>query len=153
MGVLHRHHGDRHLMIGAGVDDVHDRPEVEFASFVVHQGELDRCVARRRAHLEADHVLVATGDDDVARPRQHAHRDLVRHHARGDEHRRLLAHQIGEAFLEFAHRGVVTESVVADHGARHRLAHRGGRLGDGVGTEVYGAGHGKRLASAPRLRS
>ena len=70
-----------------------------------------------------------------------------------DEQAGLLAEQLGGALLEGVDRRVVAEDVVADLGVGHRAAHRGGRMGDGVGAEVD-TGHGRGEYSAgcvPRL--
>ena len=54
----------------------------------------------------------------------------------GREQRGLVAEQPGDPLLERRDRRVLAVDVVADLGAGHRLAHRVGRAGEGVGAEV-----------------
>jgi len=62
--------------------------------------------------------------------------DLVRHAARGHENRRLLSQELGRPLLEPIHGRIVTVDVVADLRRGHRLAHRVGRLRDGIAAQI-----------------
>ena len=61
----------------------------------------------------------------------------VAHRAGRDVERGFLAHPAGGHLLQAVDSGVFAVNVVADFGFRHRLAHGGRGMGDGVGTEVY----------------
>ena len=67
---------------------------------------------------------------------QDPQRNLVAHRRRRQIHGLLVPEQLGAAALELEHRRVLTLLLVADLGARHRLAHRRGGLRLRVGTEV-----------------
>ena len=84
-----------------------------------------------------DQHLVAAGAD------VQADRDLVAHRAAGQEHRGLVAEQLGHALLERAHRRVLAALLVADLGRGDRRAHRRRRARLRVGVEVdgYALGH------------
>ena len=60
----------------------------------------------------------------------------VAHGAGRHEHGGFLAEQIGDAIAQQIHRRIVADLLVADLGARHRLAHRGRRTGLGVRQQV-----------------
>ena len=62
--------------------------------------------------------------------------ELVGQRARRREQPGLVPEQVGDPLLERPDRGVLAEHVVADGGVRHRLAHAGGRGGQGVGEQV-----------------
>ena len=82
----------------------------------------------------------------VARLAVDADADLVAHRAGGDEQRRLLAEQVGDALLEPVDGGVFAEDVVADLGGGHGGAHGGRGAGDRVAAEVdHGKAGGWRL--------
>ena len=63
-------------------------------------------------------------------------RDLVAHCRRREVHRLLLAEQLRRAPLELEDGRILALLLVADLGIRHRIAHRGRRLGLRVGAEV-----------------
>ena len=130
--VLEGHHRHVRLVVVLRVDDVEHVAQCQRAVRVVHGGELDGGVARGGAHLEADDVLAPSGDHEVAGTGEYPHGDLVAHDARGHEERGLLAHEGGESFLQRLDRRVLVVPVVADDRRRHRVAHRLGRLRDGV---------------------
>ena len=93
-------------------------------------------LARRAAGLVPDRVALAADDHVVARPRQHAQRDLVGHRAGRQPERGLLAEQRGDALLQRVDGRVLAELVVADRSGGHRRAHRRRRPRDGVGAKV-----------------
>jgi hypothetical protein len=79
--------------------------------------------------LVADnHLLVAPCEGHQAHE--------VRHDAAGHEQRGFLADALGGGFLQALYRRVVAQHIVADLRFRHRAAHRGRRLRDGVRTQV-----------------
>ena len=63
--------------------------------------------------------------DFVAGPAMHQRRCDVAHGAGGHEHGGLLAEQIGHALAQQVHGRIVADLLVADLGARDRLAHPG----------------------------
>src|SRR6185503_19635379 len=80
------------------------------------------------ASLVQEDLIAATGLD--------ADRDLVPHGAARHEESRLLAEDPGRLLLEEAHRRVFAKVVVADVGFGHRLAHRRGRPGYRVASQI-----------------
>ena len=91
---------------------------------------------RRAARLVPGRVAFAADHHLVARPRQHAQGDLVRHRARGQPERCLLAEQLGQAVLQAIGERVFAVLIVAHRCACHGFAHRRCRPGDGVGAQV-----------------
>ena len=83
-------------------------------------GELHAGVGGRPAGFVPDGVAFAADDDVVARPGQHAQRNLVGHRAAGQPERRLLAEQGRDALLQRIDGRILAELVVTD-----------GRGGDG----------------------
>jgi len=67
-----------------------------------------------------------------------AQRDLVRHRSGRHEQRRFGAEEIRDALLELPHRRIFAVDVIADLRRSHRLAHRSGRAGDGIGPKING---------------
>ena len=72
-------------------------------------------------------VRLGLADHGLAGSAMEPHTDEVRHRARGDEQRRPFAERLGQAVLEFDHRGVFAPDVAAHSGRGH-----GGRIA-GVG--------------------
>ena len=105
----------------------------------------------RAATLRGEHMRLGRADDLVARPAVHQHRNLVAHGAGGQEHRRLLAEQIGDPLLQPVGGRILAALLVADLGLGHCLAHAGRRLGLGVAVEVDQAvlRGGTRHAASP----
>jgi hypothetical protein len=68
-------------MVTFSVDDLEHIGEIENAPRVVNGRELNCGIARRRTHFEADDVLAASGDNEVAGLGEDPQRNLVRHHA------------------------------------------------------------------------
>ena len=99
---------------------------------------------RVTGRLVDDDVVLAAGDRLLAAAQVRHLRDEVAHRPRRDEEARLLAEQLGGAFLEGVDRRVVAEDVVADLGLGHRAAHRRRGLRDGVAAQVD-QGHGRRV--------
>ena len=75
------------------------------------------------ALLVVEDVAARVAEKLVARLAVEPHADLVAHRARGDEQRRLLAEQLGDALFEPADRGVFAEHVVAHLGGGHGGPH------------------------------
>ena len=145
MGVLNRDQGNMGLVVALGVDHVEDVTESERTVRVVERRELHRGVARRGTHLKTDDVLTATGHDEVAGSGEHAHRDLIGHHARGHEESGVLADDLREACFERVDGRVLAVTIIAHRRVRHRVAHRRRGLGHRVASQVYASGHGERL--------
>ena len=68
-------------------------------------------------------------------------REQIGHRSRGSEERRLFAEELRRALFQSIHGRILAHHVVAHFGAAHRLSHRRGGAGDGVGTEVDRARH------------
>ena len=117
-----------------------------------HVRAVEAAAAPERLHLHAPEsggrtglveqdVRVFPGEQHVAGLRQRAQRRLIPHGSGGDEERRGLAEQLGGARLQPIDARVFAVDVVADLGARHRLAHRRRRPGHGIAAQVERA-HG-----------
>ena len=145
--VLERDHRYVRLVVVLGLDDVEDVAQGERTIGVVDRRELDGRVARRGAHLEADHVLASAGDDEVAGIGEYPNGDLVAHHARRHEDRRLFSDQRGEPVLQGSNRRVFVVAVVAHDGDRHGVAHRLRRLRHRVASQINSSGHHQRLSA------
>jgi len=79
---------------------------------------------------------VALQDHLIAALRVREQGDLVPHGAGGDEEGGLFAHDRGAAFFERVDGRVLPQHVIPHLGAGHRLAHLGGGLRYGVGSQV-----------------
>ena len=99
-------------------------------------GELDARVRCPRARLVPDRMAFRTDDDVVARPREHAQRDLIGHRSRRQPKRGLLAQQAGYAPLQLVRGRILPVLIVAHRRDGHRLAHGGRRPGDGIRAKV-----------------
>ena len=88
------------------------------------------------AGLVETEVGVLRREGRIARLAVEHQGDLIGLGARGDEESVFFAQELGHPLFEGADRGVLTEDVVADLRGGHRLAHRRGGLGDGVGAEI-----------------
>src|SRR5262245_13930343 len=88
------------------------------------------------AGLEVDRVRGPMRQHLLARPAMHTERDLVAHGAGGQEHRRLLAEQLGDHVLEEIHRRILALLLVAHLGVAHESAHRRRRLRQRVAVEI-----------------
>ena len=138
-------------------DEFGDAEDAAGADF----GELHAGVGGRRAGLVPDGVALAADDDVVARPGQHAQRNLVRHRAAGQPERRLLAEQARDALLQRIDRRVLAVLVVADGRGGDGGAHLRRRPGHGVRAKVdrrraggdAAAGAGLRVNPAHRWKS
>ena len=106
------------------------------ARVVLGAAEADAAQRRGADGLLAEDVRLGADDGLVAAAAVHEQRDEVRHGAAGDVERGPLADALGGGVLQALHGGVVAEHVVADLGARHRLAHRLAGAGDGVRSQV-----------------
>jgi hypothetical protein len=98
----------------------------------------------RTAAFEADDVRGRVAQHRLAGPTMHGQRNLVRHRARRQEYRRVLAEQVGAARDQAVHARILVRAFVADLGRGHRRAHRGGRLRLGVAGEVDQVGRRHR---------
>ncbi len=139
---------DRHLVVIGEIDRELHVGKGELPERVVDGVPLHRRVHRSGAVLERDDVLRTTGNHASAGHAEHSKGDLVRHRARGHEHRRLLADPLGKRLLEEVHRRVFSGAVVADLGLGHGAAHRRGGLRDGVRPQIDDAvalGHASKL--------
>ncbi len=137
VGVLE--HDERGLdLVGPdpGGDERHRAGRVEQAALAGPRAARDAGERRGGTELGAQHVCLLVGDELLARAHVQPHAELVGQRPGRREQPRLVAEQPGDALLERAHGGVLAEDVVADLGVRHRLAHRAGRGGQGVGEEV-----------------
>ncbi len=85
----------------------------------------------------------------VAGPTMHQRRRDVAHGAGRHEHRGLLTKQIGHPLAQQVHAGIVADLLVADLGARYRLAHVRRRTGLGVRQQID---PDRRLFRIPRDR-
>jgi hypothetical protein len=65
-----------------------------------------------------------------------AHRDLIRHGAGGHIHGVFHSQHSRDLGFQLLYRGVITIDVVAHRRARHRIAHRIGRLTAGIAAEI-----------------
>ena len=81
-------------------------------------------------------MLALACHDGVARPRVATERDLVGHHARGDQDCRLLADESGVARLEGVDRRILAIAIVSDDGVGHGGPHGVGGLRDRVASEI-----------------
>ena len=88
------------------------------------------------AAFAGDQMGGDVGQDFVAGPAMHQRRRDIAHGAGRQEHRGLLAHEIGDAVAKQIDGGIVADLLVADFGARHRLAHPGRRAGLRVRQQV-----------------
>ena len=86
------------------------------------------------AAFAGDDVRGLVREDLVARPAMHQGRRDIAHRARRHEDRGFLAEQVGDALAERVHGRIVADLLVADLGARHRLAHRRASGGSGCPT-------------------
>jgi hypothetical protein len=142
----------------------HDQPRARFMAIarVAHVGaqrgaaEHPAPTLQRHHHRAADRRRAARlGGDRMGEPVQvhlvaerpdvEPHRDLVAHRPGGQEDGRLLAEQRGDFVLEGVDGRIETALLVADLGARHRLAHLLAGPGLGVRVEVdHGIRHRSR---------
>jgi len=99
-------------------------------------GELDSRVGCPRAGLVPDRVAFAADDNVVARPRQHAQRDLIGHRSRWQPERGFLPEQFCHALLQRVRRGILAVLIVADGSRCNRRAHRGGRPRHRIRTQI-----------------
>ena len=122
---------------GRRTDDGRHLVGVDAAAVVVGDAaQADPAQRGRADRLVVEDVRLGADDGLVAPSAGDEQREQVRHRAARHVERGLLADALGRGLLEAPHRGVVAQHVVADFGARHRLAHRVGGLGDGVGPQV-----------------
>ncbi len=120
-----------------------------------HGAELDAGQCRRRPHFVVADVGGLDTQQLLAGAGEAADPQLIAHAAGGHEHRRLFAGDGGRFFFERVDGGILAIDVVAHLGFRHRLVHRRGGAGHGVGAEVRGSvwkGHA-HLAARARQRS
>jgi 3-deoxy-7-phosphoheptulonate synthase len=99
------------------------------------------------AELGPHHVRVGVAQQLLPGLHQQPQPELVGHRAARREDRGLLPEQLGDALLERGDGRVLPVDVVADRCRGHRVAHRGGRAGDGVAAEVDR--HGTNLRAGP----
>ena len=90
----------------------------------------------RPTELGNQDVRVLLGDQLVAGLAEHTERDLIRHRRGRHEDRVLLSQRLCGAALELVDGRVLAQLLVADLGARDRLAHGGSRLARRIGAEV-----------------
>ena len=101
-----------------------------------HRLGLEAAEHRAASAFPAVGVGHVADDELVAPPAVGEQRAEIRLCATGDEDGSLLAEALGDDRLEAVDGRVVAEHVVADFGVGHRGAHRGSRLGDGVGAKI-----------------
>ena len=89
-----------------------------------------------RAAFTGDDMGGFVGENFVAGPAMHQRRGNVAHGARRQEHRGLLAEQIGHPLAQQVHGRIVADLLVADFGPRDRLAHGRRRAGLGIRQQV-----------------
>ena len=136
LAVADTDHGLRRLVAAARVERL-ARVSGENCPSAPGSGVICNSAKRRmRAALAGNDVRGLVRQDLVAGPAMHQRRRDVAHGARRQEHGSFLAEQIGDAFAELVHRGIVADLLVADLGARDRLAHRGRGAGLGVRQQV-----------------
>jgi len=86
---------------------------------------------KRRLFVGKDMAAIFA-EELVAPLAMQSHRDLVGHGPGGHEDRRLFAQPVGNPFLQFRHRWVDIDHVVAHRGRRHHAPHLDTGLGDGI---------------------
>jgi hypothetical protein len=118
------------------------------AAFPRQRHGLHAMKRRQAALFEAIDVTALLEQDLISRARVHTHGHLVGHGAGRQEQRRLFAEHGGTVRFEFAHRRIVSEHIVANHGATHGLAHGGCGASDRVASEIVHA-----VQRAPKRRS
>ena len=128
------------VVAGEAPGDGADRPRHEPA------------VHRRAALLREQDVRVLLGEQLVARLGEDPARDLVRHRRGRQVDRVLLPEQLGGAPLELEDGRVLALLLVADLGARHRLAHAARRLRRRIGAEIDHAEESTALTLCNRVR-
>ena len=99
-----------------------------------------------RAALAGNDVRGLVRQYLVAGPAPGQRRRDIAHGARRHEHRGLLAEQISDALAQQVDGRVVAELLVADLGARHRLAHARRGPGLGVRQQIDADGRGLGIA-------
>src|SRR5258708_40320242 len=121
-----------------GLDRRLDFREVERAvGTIVERLRLDRAQHRHAARLVVIRVRVLAHDHLLAALAMRHERREVRLRPGGKEESRLHAEALRGDLLQAVHPGIVAEDVAADGGLRHRGAHGGRRLGNGVASKVY----------------
>ena len=107
--------------------------------------DLESAKRGMRAAFARNDMRAGMGENFIARPAMGEGGRDIAHGARGHEHGRFLAEQVGDTLAEQIHRRVIADLFVANLGARHRLAHRlcGPRLrirqqvdADGIGLGI-----------------
>src|SRR6267378_827739 len=112
------------------------RRRVVLAARPVDRAHVDAGQRAGPARLEVDRVRRRVRDDLLAGPRVHAQRDLVAHGAGRQEHRGVLAEQLGHHLAEQVDGRVLQLLLVAHLRLAHDTAHVGGGPRDGVAIEV-----------------
>ena len=98
--------------------------------------ELHAGIGARRAGLVPGDMGFGADDHLVAGAGEELQGDLIGHRAGGDEQRRLLAEQFGDAGLQAVDRGVLAILVIAHGGGGHGGPHGIGREGDRVRAKI-----------------
>src|SRR4029450_7408999 len=109
---------------------------VELAAGSVERADVYAGQRGRTTALEVDGMGGAVGQHLLARPAVHPQGDLVAHRARRQEHRRLLAEDLGDHLLQEVHGGILVLLLVAHLRLAHEAAHLGRWTGHGVAVQI-----------------
>ena len=136
--VFHRdQRGRREMRIGRRLELAFELVEREFAVVGIADRSEHHAAQRGRATRLVKIGVGARAEHRLGAARaMHQHRDQIAHRAAGDQQRGFLAHRVRRHRLEPIDGGVLAVNVVAQLGARDRLAHLGRRQGDGVAAQI-----------------
>ena len=126
----------RRLVAAARVKRLAKRVGRELSIGAGQRRDLESAQRGMRAAFAGDDMRGLVRQDLVAGPAMHQRCRDVAHGAGRHEHRGLLAEQVGHALAQHIHGRIVADLLVADLGARDRLAHVRRRAGLGVRQQV-----------------
>ena len=135
-GLFDADHGLRRLVAAARVKRPAKRVRRKLAVGAGQRRDLEAAERGMGAAFAGDDMRGLMREDFVAGPAMHQRRRDVAHGAGGHEHGGLLAEQIGHPLAQQVHGRIVADLLVADLGARDRLAHARCRAGLRVGQQV-----------------
>ncbi len=135
--------GRREVRIGGTFEFFAQLIEVEFAALDVADRRDDYAAKCRRPARLVHISMGLTAEKRLGAARaMRQHRGQIPHRAARHEHRGFLAHHLRRQPFEPIDGRVFAINIVAEFGARHRLAHLFGRQRDSVAAEIYLMGPG-----------
>ncbi len=136
---LEGQHAGVGLMFAIGANQAGQLIEPQQAKVAFDRLDRDSAQLGISGLLVVENVAARLAQKFIARPAMQPDANLIRHRARRDQQRSLLAEELGQAGLEPQDGGVFVENVVADFRGGHCGPHAGGRLGERVAAKIQGA--------------